>query len=272
MSKIKNPLELYKYLNKSNCGECLLPSCMAFAAAVIQNQKTIGDCPYIDPATERELSGDIVNRNTLEDEQAKVLSRYRQEIAEIDLVAAAKRIDAPAKDGTIAINCLGKDCRVNANGEMTSQCHKNSWVQIPVLNYILHGKGLQPTGNWVAFGELKGAGDWSLFFAHRCEQEMRKLADAHTDLVFEILHLFGAEETKGVTNADQSLVIRPLPRVPFLINYWEPEDSFESKLNILFDKTAADNINIESIYLLGRGLVEMFRGLIVRHSKDGKLF
>ena len=272
MSKIRNPLELYKYLNKSNCRKCLLPSCMAFAVAVIQNQKILGDCPYIDIETEREISGGIVKRNTVEDEQAKALSCYRQEISEIDLVVTAKRLGVPFKDGSICINCLGKDFRVDATGDMTSECHKNSWVQVPILNYILHGKGLQPTGDWVAFGELNGAGDWNQFFLHRCEQEMRKLADAHTHLFFEILHLFEAEETQGVTNSDQSLVVCPLPRVPFLINYWEPEDSFGSKLNILFDKTAGDNINIESIYLLGRGLVEMFRELIVRHSKDGKLF
>ena len=94
----------------------------------------------------------------------------------------------------------------------------------------------------------------------------------HTDLIFEILHLFGAKPLAEVTNADHSLVIHPLPKVPFLINYWMPEDDFESKLTILFDRSAEVNSNIESLYLLGRGLVEMFRALIVRHSKDGKLF
>ena len=97
------------------------------------------------------------------------------------------------------------------------------------------------------------------------------LADAHTGLFFEILHIFGAQSIGGM-DADYSLVIYPLPKVPFMINYWEPEQGFESKLNILFDRVAADNITIESIYLLGRGLVEMFRALIVRHNRDGKLF
>ena len=272
MSEIKNPLELYRYLAKSNCKKCLLPSCMAFAVAVIQKQKSLDDCPYLDSATKSEISGDIVNRNTLEDEQEKVLSRYRQEIARIDLPATAKRVGVPGKEGMLAINCLGKDFLVDAAGNLTSDCHKNTWVQIPVLNYILHGKGLQPSGQWLSFGDLTGAGEWSQFFSHRCEQEMRKLADTHPELVFEMLYLFGAEKIKGINNADQSLVIHPLPKVPFLINYWEPEDSFESKLNILFDKTAADNINIESIYLLGCGMVEMFRQLIMKHSKDGKLF
>ena len=155
---------------------------------------------------------------------------------------------------------------------MWSECHKNPWVLIPVLNYIIHGKGRKLSGEWVAFGELPGAAEWSRFFSHRCEEAMRQLADAHPELIFEILHLFGATSAADVTNADQSLVVYPLPGLPMLINYWKPVDNFTSKLNILFGRTATDNLNIESIYLLGRGLVEMFRALIVKHSRDGKLF
>lgn len=272
MSKIKNPLELYKYLNKSNCRKCMLPSCLAFAVAVIQNQKSLDDCPYIDNLAKAEISGGIVNKKTMEDEQEQVLSKYRKEISKLDLSSAAERLNVPFKEGMIVISCLGKDFRVGATGDMISECHKNTWVQVPVLNYILYSKGIQPKENWVAFGDLKRAGEWSQFFSHRCEREMQKLADAHTDLFFDILHLFGANTKQGITNSDQSLVIYPLPKVPFLINYWEPEESFDSKLNILFDKTAEDNINIESLYLLSRGLVEMFRELIVKHSKNGKLF
>ena len=101
---------------------------------------------------------------------------------------------------------------------------------------------------------------------------MHKLADTHKDIVFDILELFGAEEVEGITNSDKSLAIYPLPNVPFLFNYWEPEDGFDSKLSILFDATADEHIDAESIYGLGRGLVDMFRVLIVKHSKDGKLF
>jgi hypothetical protein len=259
MASIKNPLELYKYLNKSNCRQCMLPSCMAFAVAVIQGQKALDDCPHLDGTTQGELSGDIANRSTLEDEQQKILARCRQELSAIDLVAVAGRLDAPFTEGMIVVNCLGKEFRVDATGEMVSECHKNSWVHLPLLNYILHGKGLDPAGHWLAFGDLTGAGKWNRFFSHRCELEMRRLADSHTDLFFEILHLFGAKPIAGVTNADYSLVIHPLPKVPFLINYWRAEDAFEAKLNILFDRTAPDNITAESLYLLGRGLVEMFR-------------
>ncbi|MBU4262753.1 MAG: DUF3786 domain-containing protein [Proteobacteria bacterium] len=272
MTQIKNPLELYKLLKKSNCRECRLQSCMAFAVAVIQGQKQLADCPYIDRETLQALGGVVGGRSSREDEQQQVLARLKQEAGQIDFPEAAARLGVQLRDGRLGINCLGKDFWIDAAGEMWSECHNNPWVLIPLLNYIIHGKGRQLSGEWVAFGDLPGAADWNRFFSRRCEEAMGQLADAHAELIFEILHLFGANPAAGVTNADQSLVIFPLPGLPMLINYWPPEDHFASKLNILFDRTAADNITVESIYLLGRGLVEMFRGLIVKHSRDGKLF
>lgn len=272
MSVIKNPLELYRYLNKSNCGQCLVPSCMAFAVAVIQGRKGLADCPHLDQTVLNELSCDIVNRGTMEVEQQQILGRFRQQVAATDLAAAAERLDVPFREGALVVTSLGKEFRVNADGDLVSQCHNNVWVHLPMLNYILHGKGREPTGLWLPFGDLAGAGEWALFFSHRCELEMGRLADSHGDVLFELLELFGARQITGVTDADQALLIRPLPKLPLLINYWQAEEGFESKLRILFDSTAPDNSSVESLYLLTRGLVEMFRALIVRHNKDGKLF
>lgn len=272
MAKTTNPIELYGHLKKTNCRECRLPSCMAFAVAVIQGKKDLGDCPYVDAETIHSLQGRIGKKRALEEDREITLSRLKQAVAEIDFSSAAIRLDADLNYNGLTINCLGKDFRVDSSGEMIWECHQNAWVQIPVLNYILHGKGKKPTGEWVAFRELKGAAEWGHFFSHRCEEALRRLVDAHKELIFEILYLFGAKPLSTSTNADRSLVIHPLPTVPFLVNYWEPEEDFQSKLNILFDRSTPDNLNIESVYLLGRGLVEMFRVLIVQHSKDGTLF
>ena len=272
MPEIKNPLELYTFLEKSNCRRCGLASCLAFAAAVIQGQKRLSDCPLLDQQTIEKLGGSVEKKENLEDDQGRVIQQLKGDLAKIDFNTAERRLGATLKNGRLGINCLGKDFWIDSSGEMASDCHRNNWVHIPLLHYILCCKGKQPNNDWVSFSQLKGAPEWSNFFSHRCEESLRELADAHADLVFKILHLFGAKPVFGATNADQSLVIYPLPKVPFLINYWKPEDDFVSKLNILFDRSAEDNINMQSIYLLGRGIVEMFRQLIVKHSKDGKLF
>jgi hypothetical protein len=272
MTEIKTPLEVYKLLEKTNCGACRLPSCLAFAASVVQGRSSLRDCPYVDPAILQRFEGGIKSREAGQDEGEEVIKQLKRQVAEVDFPSAAERLEAALVNGRLAIHCLGKDFLIDQTGDMVSECHVNRWVLIPLLHYVIHCKGKTIRDDWVAFGDLRGAADWRRFFSHRCEDALRQLADAHTDIVFEILRIFGARPLEGFSSADHSLVIRPLPRVPLLICYWQPEDGLDSKLNILFDRSAEANATPQSLYLIGRGIVEMFRQLIVRHSRDGKLF
>ncbi|MHC1625686.1 MAG: (Fe-S)-binding protein, partial [Methermicoccaceae archaeon] len=43
--KINSPLEVYKFLPKTNCGECGEATCMAFASKLINRDVTLEDCP-----------------------------------------------------------------------------------------------------------------------------------------------------------------------------------------------------------------------------------
>ncbi len=263
---IKSPLELYKHLEQSNCRRCLLPSCMAFSVAVIQGQKKLNDCPLLSMEKINELSGGIVQKKSMAEEQDAYLASLQEQIAQQDLGDIARRLDLPFSEGIVGVRCLGKYFRIDAQGGMTSECHCNNWVHIPILHYLLQSKGLQPAGEWIDFPALQDAGGKERFFAHRCEESMKQLVDENTELFFEILDLFEAEEIQE-TKADKARILYPLPKVPFLINYWESEEDFPSKLNILFDSKASENTNVESVYMIGRGMVEMFHQLIIRHSQ-----
>ncbi len=43
--KVKSPLEVYKYLPQTNCGECGYDTCMSFAAQIIDRNVKPTDCP-----------------------------------------------------------------------------------------------------------------------------------------------------------------------------------------------------------------------------------
>jgi hypothetical protein len=268
---IKNPLELYKHLDQSNCRSCMLPSCMAFSVAVIQGRKKLKDCPLLSKEKIAELSGDIVQKKSMEEEQTVHLIALQEKLAQQSVSDIARRLDLPLKEERVGVKCLGKYFWIDAQGEMISECHNNNWVHIPVLHYLLKSKGKTPKGQWIAFGAIQDAGGREPFFARRCEHEMGRLADAHTDLFFDVLDLFDAKKIQGVVDSDKSLLLHPLPGVPFLLNYWEPEGTFPSKLNILFDATVSENTNVESIYSIARGMVEMFGELIIQHTNDTPL-
>ena len=68
-------------------------------------------------------------------------------------------------------------------------------------------------------------------------------------------------------SADHAVIIYPLPNVPFLILYWKPEEQFESKLRVLLDSTADTYLDAHSIYVLGRGIDEMFKKILSKHEE-----
>ena len=49
-------MQIYKLLPKTNCKDCELPTCMAFAMQVAAKQKALTDCPHVSEESKSELS------------------------------------------------------------------------------------------------------------------------------------------------------------------------------------------------------------------------
>jgi len=266
MDQFKNPMEIFKLLDKSNCRKCNKPTCLAFAAAVYQGQKRLDECPQLDREIIERHAAKTVNQIPPEQMQSESIESLKRKIATIDLQSAARRLGAQFSNEKLTIKCLGKDFSVDTQGNIFTEIHVHSWIAVPVLNYILSGAGTPVSGKWVPFRELEGGKTWYRLFGQRCEKPLKKVADTYTDLFEDMIHLFNGRQVENHYASDISLVLHPLPKVPLLVCYWKPEDDLESDLNIFFDSKAEDNLPIESIYTLGAGLVVMFEKLALRHG------
>lgn len=262
----KNPLRIYKLLPQTNCGECFLPSCLAFAAAVTSGAKNLADCPHLQADAARALAGNIVEREPYEIQREEHLIRLRQALAQRDLPAAAARLGARIAGDRIAVTCLGKDFFVDRRGLVTSECHTHCGLTIPLLTYLLDSKGDAPTDRWVPFRELQGGPPMSALFEQRGEKRLQRLADCHPELFDDLVTIFSGREGKNVFAADTAVVLLPLPRLPVLICYWRPEEDLGSKLNIFFDATADQHLGIELIFELTVGMVMMFEKIALKHT------
>ena len=49
-------MQIYKSLPKTNCKDCGLPTCMAFAMQVAAKQKALTECPHLSGEAEQSLS------------------------------------------------------------------------------------------------------------------------------------------------------------------------------------------------------------------------
>jgi hypothetical protein len=259
------PLEIYKVLEKSNCGRCQLPSCLAFSAAVVAGDKKLKDCPQLDEQICEQLTGSLTTRAEMDSEQAEFLNQLEVKVSGLDLARIAPVIGATYKDGRIVINSLGKDFQIDQQGQLFSECHIIHWVKAPLLSYITNPEHQAITGTWSTFRELPDSTGRHNLFTRRCEQVLKELADEHPGLLTDIVDLFMGVTTEGF-EADIALILHPLPHFPLLICYQAPDDDLESELTIFFDACCGVNLNINSIYTLCVGLVQMFGKIAQKHS------
>ena len=266
---IKNPLELYKYLPKTNCGDCGISTCLAFAAAVIKEEKLLADCPHIDRGAVSRLESRIERQVNIESIREEQLKELRKKVAAIDIGARAELLGAKNNGRTITIKCLGKDFEVDGQGQVASQCHTHAWFSLPLLDYILHSEGKDVAGCWVPFRELEHGKTWNPLFEQRCEKPLKLIADAYSDLFEDLMTMFSGTSSLRTFNSDISVVLYALPKVPVLICYWKPEEDIGSKLHLFFDNTAEKHLHIESLFTLATGIVRMLEKIMRRHT-DGK--
>jgi len=267
-------MDILKVLDKSNCKKCGAPTCLAFATLVVQGKKTLRECPHLSEEVIEALGGDAVKpESKVEDRRDEFLERLMEEFLQVDFDEVADRVGASVNGERLSISCLGKVFELDRQGNLSSECHVNNWVHLPLLNYAVHSAGRELTGQWEIFAELKQAKDWARFFSWRCERGMKQIIDEDPAFFFDAMSLFspspaGQKTGKAFETSDYAIVVYPLPRVPLMIAYWCADEEFESKLTLFFDRSAEVNLGAESIYLLIMGIVEMFRRIFSTHGLD----
>lgn len=267
MTRFKNVMEVYKLLDKSNCQRCGQKTCLAFAAAVFTGQKTLDECPKLPPESIPEgmsPSPPMPGRGGRDGTAA--LDDLKAAVARMDLAKAAKRVKADFSGGRLTLKMLGKDFGIDEKGDIYTDLHVNPWIAVPFLDHVMNGQGLEPTGNWVSFRELKDGFDHYPLFRKRCEEVLKKIADAYTDLFDDMVHMFGGTPVEPQFESDISVVLHPLPLVPIMICYSLPDEGLPSSLYVFFDETADKNLSNGSIFTLGAGLAQMFSKFALRHG------
>lgn len=266
MAKGKTPVDILQLLDKSNCRECGEKTCLAFAGAVFRGQRKISDCPRLDPEIIKQFSDEAEIRKPVDTLQKEYLEKLKDEITRVDLASAAQRVGGRFSGNKLTLKMLGKDFSVDTKGHLYADIHVNPWVTIPFLNHILYGKGLPATGHWLSFRELKNGRERYPLFRKRCEEAMKQVADTHTELFDFMVHVFNGKQVEKQFRSDISVVLYPLPKVPLMVCYWMPDGGLESSLNVFFDETANDNLDIDSTFSLGAGIAQMFEKIASKHG------
>lgn len=262
----KNAMEVFAVLDKSNCRKCGEKTCLAFAGAVFLGERRIEECPTIDPRDRERFRVESESVASADSEQEEYVNALREALIKCDFHEVAERIAGHCGDEELRVAVLGKKFGVDTSGRFVTDLHVLPWVVIPVLDYMLHCKGLSITGNWISFREITGGKEKYALFKKRGEDVLKHLADKYTDFFSDIVHMFSGQTVAKQFESDVSVVLYPLPLVPVMICYWKAEEGMGSSLNLFFDSTVNDNLGLESAFFLGTGLAQMLEKIAEHHG------
>lgn len=261
-----NAMEVFKLLEKSNCKKCNESTCLAFASKVFLGQRSLGQCPVLDPMVVKRYSNGQAKLEPGEADIDKAMMALKMQLKFHDLSLAAQRTGGKFANGHLTLRIFGKPFALDNFGRFKTDIHINPWIAMPVLNYVLHCKGVPLTGKWVPFRELENAREMNGLFVQRSEKPLKKIADTYPNLFKDLILIFSGKKVDNHYESDISLVLYPLPRLPMLICYWKQEDGMASDLHLFFDSSAPQNAGIEVVFGLCSGIVQMFEKFVITHG------
>lgn len=265
MLQLKNAMEIFKILEKSNCRECGEQTCLAFAGSVYQGKKPLDRCPHLSAEILEQCQTNEINNR--EEGGAQLTEGLKNQLVDLDFEEAAKKSGGKYVNQNIVLKILGREFAITPDGRFQTHLHVKPWVTGPILDYVINGQGVDPTDEWLAFRELDGAdGLMHGFFRKRCESTLQTVADNYPDLFDDLAVIFGGKEVEERDDADIAVVIYPLPKMPLMICYMKAEDGMPSTLNILFDTCVDKNVSMDSILTICNGFAAMVEKITEKHG------
>ena len=259
-----------KLLPKTNCRDCGLASCLAFAGMVVSEQWPLEKCPHI-PADLIAACRDELDRQyadgkwTKKDPAGDALEWARQRAASMRVEDLAGRIggtlsvhngkgvlELPYFKDTILITADG--IRKKDGGEL------NRWEQVFIYNHMAQGGSVDPTGTWKGLEQIPNTVSKIKSMRRHVEQPLIERFGQQIDALKRAgLELGAADMTEQDGSADLALRFAPLPKVPVLLLFWnaEPADGLEAQVKLLFDDTITEHLDIESILFLSERLCQL---------------
>jgi hypothetical protein len=223
-------------------------------------------CPFLNQNILDQYQEKQNKTNGVETDTDFILPDLRNEIKACNLELAAKRVGGVFSNDKLTIKIFGKPFSIAPNGTMSSDIHINPFIAAPVLEYVLHCKGIPLTNKWIPFRELQGGQEMNGLFVQRSEKPLKKIADVYPNLFEDLMILFNGKKIENDYESDISLVLYPLPKLPIRISYWKPEDGMSSDLRMFFDSSADMNAGLDIIYRLSAGIVRMFEKISMKHG------
>lgn len=271
-------IELYKATPKTNCKECGFPTCLAFATCVIVEKKPLETCPYLTEEVLEELGSRIHEQQSqgvyVKRDPYKITADHiRERIESHDFSAIAEGLGAQyvEKDDQphLCLSYMNRDCLLSKQEiRIEGSPADDHWDNILLYNYV-HFSGDEPIrGEWIPIDNIPGNIPKKPELEHGCEQKIAAHFEGKAGRLERAGRALGARSmAQDESNADVALSFLPLPKIPFFLVFWDavPEEGFEARAKVLFDRSVTSYLDIESLVFLA----ERFADALIGADENG---
>jgi hypothetical protein len=271
-----NPFDIVRRTPKTNCGRCGYAACLAFASAVARGGEEPGKCPFLDqqglvlPSQARPLE-ELAEQRDLE-----LVEQLKAKIAPLSFAAIAPPLGCRHEGGAggEALLCtyLGQKMRMTKSGILLDERPpQDPRDQILLYNYVHSRGGEEPAQEWVGMESLPNSISKTKTLATYCEERLAALfAEQWREAVLAACtRLGGRIQTEH--SADLAVLIPVLPRLPHCLLFWqaEPEEGFNARVKVLFDRRVLDFLDLESLVFAAERLADRL-ALLLAASPTGE--
>jgi len=134
------------------------------------------------------------------------------------------------------------------NFSFTDVADANSKVpileQVLILHYLSSENPPNPTGNWIAYREIPGAGFYFSAFVKRAIDPLKKTFGSNPKALE-----YAAAQLKAtpIDTGDAGFELFVMPLVPVQMIIWEGDEEFDPEANILFDQKVGEILSPEDV-------------------------
>ncbi len=259
-------LQFFKYLPRTNCGECGIPTCLAFATQVVVEGMELTGCPHLSEEA-RALAETIAaqQQNGIgrkRDNFAIALKFLQEKVAPLDFATLAAGLGATygAEDGRpfITLPYFGRDVQVFKDEVRHPQgVAENPWDAILLYNYISSQGQRPPCGVWIKFQGLPNSVSKTKTLL-RLQKQLAEALTGKPELLDRKARELGGQPVIVAREADLQFLFFPLPRLPLLLVFHdaEPLENFAAEAHFLFDAQVMDYLDLESLLFLVERLMD----------------
>jgi len=172
--------------------------------------------------------------------------------------------------GVFTLRFLGVDVEIEFPAfEFDPHAPLPPHVRALLVYYLARGVDREPAGPWQSFADLPNGRFYSRAFQGYTGDALVRRLGHRAGLEDAVVSLGGRAMAPDelATNADAAWVIAALPRVPIAVVWWDADDEFAARAELLFDRSAAEQLPTDGCAVLGSWLTTRLIAEVERASR-----